>query len=388
MRKQYGYTRTGYPRLLTVTGSSKSECILLMSERIRNMPPVFTESVDYSTTVNDLCKNHLAYTLHQKDMIKPTAADRRECTIRNQIEPSQIGYMQIGAVRPRDITDFVNELINTDKYSVSTIEKAFHVISSAYDWAVSREMLSHNPCQAVRAPIRARLNALSAKSDVEQDVIILSDEEEAVIRNAAFMREEDGSYKYPIGLYVLFLLETGIRIGELCALRWGDIHEQAEGTVIKIKKTRHYATVRDKDGITGFSVQEGISKNAHARVIMLSNQAVEVLQIIRERSIKTEDDDYFYLNRRKLPTNPSNLGYMLNKYYAKIGLDGITGAHILRRTFATKMFRQGAAVKEIAAYIGDLESTTTKYYIAIRRVMKAGDDYISFVPHPMEGDKK
>ena len=74
------------------------------------MPPVFTESVDYSTTVNDLCKNHLAYTLHQKDMIKPTAADRRECTIRNQIEPSQIGYMQIGAVRPRDITDFVNEL--------------------------------------------------------------------------------------------------------------------------------------------------------------------------------------------------------------------------------------------------------------------------------------
>ena len=42
------------------------------------------------------------------------------------------------------------------------------------------------------------------------------------------------------------------------------------------------------------------------------------------------------------------------------------GLHIFRKTFATRMYESGARVEEIAAYIGDLESTTQKYYIAIR----------------------
>lgn len=43
------------------------------------------------------------------------------------------------------------------------------------------------------------------------------------------------------------------------------------------------------------------------------------------------------------------------------------GLHIFRRTFATRMYENGARVKEIAAYIGDLESTTEQYYIVVRK---------------------
>lgn len=49
-------------------------------------------------------------------------------------------------------------------------------------------------------------------------------------------------------------------------------------------------------------------------------------------------------------------------------LQGVKGGlHIFRKTFATRMYESGARVEEIAAYIGDLESTTQKYYIAIRK---------------------
>lgn len=43
------------------------------------------------------------------------------------------------------------------------------------------------------------------------------------------------------------------------------------------------------------------------------------------------------------------------------------GLHIFRKTFATRMYESGVRVEEIAVYIGDLESTTRKYYIAIRK---------------------
>ena len=56
------------------------------------------------------------------------------------------------------------------------------------------------------------------------------------------------------------------------------------------------------------------------------------------------------------------------------GLQNIKGGlHIFRKTFATQMYERGARVEEIAAYIGDLESTTRKYYIAIRKKVATGD---------------
>lgn len=62
------------------------------------------------------------------------------------------------------------------------------------------------------------------------------------------------------------------------------------------------------------------------------------------------------------------------------------GLHIFRRTFATRMYENGARVKEIAAYIGDLESTTEQYYIAVRKkIVEDGEaKQIVMVPAPMK----
>ena len=56
---------------------------------------------------------------------------------------------------------------------------------------------------------------------------------------------------------------------------------------------------------------------------------------------------------------------------------------IFRKTFATRMYARGAPVADIAAYIGDLESTTRKYYIAIReKRVTSGGDVQHVVPLP------
>lgn len=46
---------------------------------------------------------------------------------------------------------------------------------------------------------------------------------------------------------------------------------------------------------------------------------------------------------------------------------------MFRRTFATRMYEDGVRVKEIAAYIGELEYTTERYYIAVCKKIKDGD---------------
>lgn len=71
--------------------------------------------------------------------------------------------------------------------------------------------------------------------------------------------------------------------------------------------------------------------------------------------------------------------------FKNAGLSDLSGGlHIFRRTFATRMYENGARVKEIAAYIGDLESTTERYYIAVRKKIMDGDNVNQVVMLPRE----
>ncbi len=57
----------------------------------------------------------------------------------------------------------------------------------------------------------------------------------------------------------------------------------------------------------------------------------------------------------------------------------ISGLHILRRTFATKLYREGYTIKDIAAYIGDEEETVSRYYVAARETMELEGKTIAVV---------
>lgn len=64
----------------------------------------------------------------------------------------------------------------------------------------------------------------------------------------------------------------------------------------------------------------------------------------------------------------SNIEHRMKIIMKHAGLSDVKGGlHIFRKTFATKTYEQGAKVADIATYIGNLESTTIKYYIAIRK---------------------
>ncbi len=74
------------------------------------------------------------------------------------------------------------------------------------------------------------------------------------------------------------------------------------------------------------------------------------------------------------PNTATNLEHRMVTIFTNAGLKDLSSKlHIFRRTFATRMYEKGVRVKEIAAYIGDLESTTERYYIAVRKKVKEGN---------------
>ena len=382
-RKSQGLNPNGKRKYISVVGETKAVCVKRMKEKEetlkRQKKMISLSGID---TVEELCQRHLEYQVQNKEL-KPKSIDRREDTIRNQIGKYPLGQMQIQAVTPADIDNHINTLIATD-LSVSTIKKSLDVLNAAYEWAVVRAELGFNPVLQIKRSIQKRLSKLGAKSASDADVIVLSREEEQMfLQEALRTNDNNGKYKYAGGLYGALLLHTGMRTGEMISLRWKDY--DAKNGLLTINKstsmTRNRNSENDDNSKKYIAVQ-GTTKNQKARVIKLSEEAVMDMKRISEVNPGKKDELICRTKTGKQYT-ATMLEHCMGTIYKHIPfITKVSGLHIFRRTFATRMYEAGADTKEIAAYIGDLESTTMQYYIAARKKMVVGNEIRQVVPLP------
>lgn len=150
---------------------------------------------------------------------------------------------------------------------------------------------------------------------------------------------------------VLLCLFTGLRLGELCALKWTDI--DFENKILMVSRTvqRLYAEgYRTKTVLI-----ETAPKSAYSRrEIPLSAATLELL--IRFRN----SGEYVFGNNK--PMEPRNLQYHFKKILQEANLPD-TNFHILRHTFATNCIEGGTDVKSLSEMLGhsDVEITLNRY---------------------------
>ncbi|MBE5866727.1 MAG: hypothetical protein E7292_11045 [Lachnospiraceae bacterium] len=95
---------------------------------------------------------------------------------------------------------------------------------------------------------------------------------------------------------------------------------------------------------------------------------LQILYLIKMESSDDSEQALVVTTRTGKGNTATNLEHRVATIFKHAGLEELKGGlHIFRRTRATRMYEAGARVKEIAAYIGDLESTTERYYIAVRK---------------------
>ncbi len=372
MRKQVGVLENGRPRILTVTGSSQTECIKLMKKREEKIAQRKFDSSKYrKISLSELCYRHFEADKSKPDLLRPKSLDRRECTIRNQIEKHNIGKKCASIITPKNIEDHIGMLINETSLSVSSVEKTLNVINAAYKWAINQGYTSYNPCSPMMDNLKARLENKNKKDNINGVIRILGEEEVKTLKNAVYRLKEGKLNRYLFGLGILILLETGIRVGELCALRWEDWDPKCK--TLSITKTRFIA--KNKLVIEeGYTPGENGVKNKKGRVIVLNDRANELFREIYQITPCNTEKDYVILNNRNKPTNPSNFDDRLNKIYRCAGLPAdISGAHILRRTHATALHDEGCRIEDIAVYLGDIPETIQEHYISTtKRIIADG----------------
>ncbi|MBR2401787.1 MAG: site-specific integrase [Lachnospiraceae bacterium] len=359
-RKSVGYQDNGKRKVLCVTASSREAAIKKMREREKEW---LEEQEDPGTTdtVAALCQKHLDYQVEMGDL-KPKSRDRREVTISSHIEPYPLGRLQAQAVTVNDVEEHI-KLLSRKELSASSIVKVVDVLNAAYKWARLQGRLVTNPIEIVKPTLVKRIQKRNEKTTSDVDVEFLIPAEQEVFVKEALRKTATGKYANEGALYILFLLYTGMRVGELLALTWEDV--DLENGYVDIGKSRSMARNREEEG-PRYIMIEGTTKNSKARKIKLFADALNVLKEIRELAGEVKPEQYICLTRTGRPNTTTNLENRNSRIMERAGLKYKGGLHILRRTFSTNQYRKGVRTKDIAAYIGDLASTTEKYYIAVR----------------------
>lgn len=145
------------------------------------------------------------------------------------------------------------------------------------------------------------------------------------------------SNKLKIGVLVCML--TGIRIGELCALRWQDI--EFKEAIIHISTTIQRVQSEGKTKVIITTPKSSCS----IRDIPITSGLLEILKPIR-----SEDNDYLLSGNTK-PVEPRLLQYHFKKYLLEAGIRPVN-FHALRHTFATHCISLGFDIKALSEILG------------------------------------
>lgn len=370
---------TGKRKKLQVTGPNESACNKLMKAKMQEWEKSqmkFSNSA--GTTVAQLCYNYQEVQFEQ-GLLERSSRDRNIGTIKNQIETWPIGHLQIGTVTSKDVDDHFIALFSDGTLSASSLRKVQYALNSAFEWAVSRGELEKNPLKPIKLMLNTKFSKMEEKGASDEDVLVLSDEEKQKIIETSDMKWSNGSYRYSGHFFIKFLLETGMRVGELITLRWKDYDSQNHLLVID-KSTKRVKSDSDTDDRKYESV-EGKTKNKKSRTIGLSERAVELLEQHYSESVRREPDDYICLTSSGKKYTATEMEHLANSIYRAAEVsERISSLHILRRTFATTRFREGWSLKNVAAYLGDEEATVSQYYVAARETIDIDGKRIAIVP--------
>ena len=280
---------------------------------------------------------------YKRNSVKQKTFDQYETILRTHIIPD-IGDIRLADLKTMHIQRIINKMYDSG-LSHRTIEVMKIVMHAALKQAQRNKLVGENVCENVVLP-RKQPKRIRVLNEDEQTKLI------AALKD---------NY---IGRGLLFALYTGMRRGEVLALKWSD-YDKNEKT-ISITKALSRVRTYNKNGNKTMLTVTTPKTDTSIRTVPLIDKAVELLA---EHKRKQErymelvgdyytDNDLIFSSSRGDYLDPGNFNRKLNKTVKNIGIAQIS-LHALRHSFATRGLEAEVSLKAMQELLGHSSITVT-----------------------------
>ena len=243
---------------------------------------------------------------------------------------SKLGNIKLQDLKKSDFEELLNDM--RKNLEASSIKAIFSVIKNCLSKAITMNLLVDNPCVGLELPKinRKTVQALSVKDQVK------------------LVKEVEAEQKF---FSIILALQTGLRIGEICGLKWEDI--DFENNVLHVNRTIQRIQYSEKGNRKTKLIEIEPKSSNSQRKIPISKGLRKNLIDIKE----TSKSEYVISNKNK-PLEPRTIAYRFQIVRKKIGLESFS-FHSLRHSFATRCLEAGGNIAAISSLLGHSSTQMT-----------------------------
>ncbi len=275
------------------------------------------------------------YLKARESRVQATSLAWYKRTLKHHIRPS-LGTMRIAAIRPINIEDTLNNARQLSKrnhgkpLSGRSLRNVLVTIRAVLQWGVKMGMITRNVAYAIDMP----------ESDSHEIAALSLDDVRALLAASAGTDLE---------AIVAFAIGTGLRRGEICALRWGDVDMDSG----------EYSVRRSAAMLDGKMIIKSPKTEGSKRTDVLPPFVVDVLLRHRARQReehmalgmgKIQPEDYVF-DRAGEAWQPNHLSQRFSRLVKRKKLRAVR-FHDLRHGFASLAFAAGVPLKVVSESLG------------------------------------
>lgn len=253
--------------------------------------------------------------------------------LEKHIKPKLGKYFPL-ALTTKTIDDFKWDLLDVDDLAPKTVKDILLILRAVLNYT-AKQFPGLFPILEFHYPRIDR-----------KEIRVLSPDEQW--RLTSYLLSEMDDCRFGI----LLALMTGMRLGELCALKWENVSVRER--TIKINETMQRLKNMDKDAETKTRLWVGNPKsNTSCRVIPMTESVAGLCGRMPQYSPAS-----YILTGTTEPMEPRTLQYRLEKYTHECGIEQVH-FHTLRHSFATRCVEAGFELKSLSEILGHANSSIT-----------------------------
>ena len=327
-RYKNGYKMDGTAKYSSVYAGSYSECKQkLIKAQLNTEKVIRTSEKLFSDILYDWLNTN-------KVRIKGATEAKYIQLIETHIAP-EIGGLKIKQINSGIVNDLLNSKMKSggikgkESLSASYVRTMAIIIESAIKYAVKEEL-----CEPLKTPI--------FKPPIsKKEIVILSEDIEYSLTQKLYTNMS------PVAIGILLALQCGLRIGEVCALKWSDI--DFDKGLIHIKHT--VSRVPCLDGKHRTKLVLDVPKTSSSiRSIPIPSHLRSVLM----DAYKYKKSD-FVVSTKSDFVGTRTFDAKYRKLLKKYGLS-VFSFHTLRHTYATRCADSGMNAKMLSQLLGHSSS--------------------------------